>query len=125
MPQTLRLIESDGHELENTMTKLGSAVPVLRIFDEDKAKEFYVDFLGFSIDWQHRFGDNFPVYMQVSKGDCLHPGNRMGDQRYVDQGPIREQIDVLRAAVEGRKRTGGRLAGRDAGDITLVCPPLC
>ena len=53
------------------MTKLGSATPVLRIFDEDKAQEFYIDFLGFSIDWQHRFGENFPVYMQVSKGDCL------------------------------------------------------
>ena len=26
-------------------------IPVLRILDEAKAKEFYVDFLGFKIDW--------------------------------------------------------------------------
>jgi hypothetical protein len=29
-------------------------IPILRIFDEAKAKEFYVDFLGFKIDWGNR-----------------------------------------------------------------------
>jgi hypothetical protein len=28
--------------------------PILRILDEAKAKEFYVDFLGFKVDWEHR-----------------------------------------------------------------------
>jgi Glyoxalase superfamily protein len=28
---------------------LGKTVPILRMFDEAKAKEFYVDFLGFSV----------------------------------------------------------------------------
>ena len=42
--------------------KLEVAIPILRIFSVDKAKEFYVDFLGFKIDWEHRFGDNFPLY---------------------------------------------------------------
>ncbi|MFP3560523.1 glyoxalase superfamily protein, partial [Paraburkholderia sp. SIMBA_049] len=41
---------------------LAPAVPIIRIFSEDKAREFYVDFLGFSVDWEHRFGDNFPLY---------------------------------------------------------------
>ena len=31
------------------------AIPVLRIFSVDKANEFYVGYLGFTIDWQHRF----------------------------------------------------------------------
>ena len=30
------------------------AIPILRIFDEAKAREFYVGFLGFKIDWEHR-----------------------------------------------------------------------
>jgi len=30
-------------------------IPLLRIFDVAKAKEFYVGFLGFAIDWEHRF----------------------------------------------------------------------
>ena len=34
---------------------LGKTVPILRMFDEAKAKEFYVDFLGFAVDWEHRF----------------------------------------------------------------------
>ena len=47
--------------------KLEIAIPILRIFSVEKAKEFYVDFLGFKIDWEHRFGDNFPLYAQVSR----------------------------------------------------------
>ncbi len=37
-------------------------IPVLCIFDYNKTLEFYVNWLGFSIDWEHRCGDNFPVY---------------------------------------------------------------
>ncbi len=48
-------------------------VPILRIFEERKAREFYLGFLGFTLDWEHRFGDNFPLYAQVSRaGLTLH-----------------------------------------------------
>ena len=58
----------------------GKITPILRIFDEAKALAFYVDFLGFTVDWQHRFGDNFPLYLQVSRGDCvLHLSEHHGD----------------------------------------------
>jgi len=61
------------------MSFLGST-PILRIFDEVKAKDFYIRFLGFSLDWEHRFGDNFPLYMQISKGGCvLHLSEHHGD----------------------------------------------
>jgi uncharacterized glyoxalase superfamily protein PhnB len=54
--------------------------PILRIFDEDKAKEFYVDFLGFKIDWTHRFEEGTPLYMQVSKDRCvIHLSGHFGD----------------------------------------------
>lgn len=54
--------------------------PVLRIFDEYKAKEFYVNWLGFTIDWEHRFEPDFPVYMQISKDDIvLHLSEHHGD----------------------------------------------
>jgi hypothetical protein len=46
---------------------LRQAIPILRIFSVEKAKEFYVDFLGFTWDWEHRFGENFPLYAQVSR----------------------------------------------------------
>lgn len=35
-------------------------IPILRIFDLPKAKEFYVDFLGFAVDWEHHFDDHSP-----------------------------------------------------------------
>lgn len=50
---------------------LNKIAPLLRIFDEHKAKEFYLDFLGFKLDFEHRHSDNAPLYMQVSKDNCI------------------------------------------------------
>ena len=59
---------------------LGTTTPILRIFDEAKAKEFYVAFLGFHVDWEHRFEPGLPLYMQVSKDACvLHLSEHHGD----------------------------------------------
>lgn len=55
-------------------------IPILRIFDEAKAREFYVDFLGFQVDWEHRFEPDSPLYMQVSRAGCLlHLSGHHGD----------------------------------------------
>lgn len=60
--------------------RFGQTCPVLRIFDEAKAREFYVGFLGFHLDWEHRFGDGFPLYAQVSRaGLVLHLSGHHGD----------------------------------------------
>ena len=60
--------------------KLGKTTPILRIFDEAKAREFYVDFLGFTVDWEHRFEAGFPLYLQVSRDGCvLHLSEHHGD----------------------------------------------
>lgn len=58
----------------------GKTTPILRIFDEAKAREFYIDFLGFTIDWEHRFEPGLPLYLQVSKDGCtLHLSEHHGD----------------------------------------------
>jgi catechol 2,3-dioxygenase-like lactoylglutathione lyase family enzyme len=44
------------------------AIPVFRIYSLEKAYEFYIDFLGFKVDWEYRFEPGAPVYMQVSRG---------------------------------------------------------
>ena len=55
-------------------------VPVFRIFSVEKAREFYLDFLGFTVDWEHRFEPDAPVYMQVSRdGVVLHLSEHHGD----------------------------------------------
>lgn len=59
---------------------LGSVTPILRMFDADRTRDFYVGFLGFKIDWEHRFEDGLPLYMQVSKDGCvLHLTQHHGD----------------------------------------------
>ncbi|MGE7991569.1 glyoxalase superfamily protein [Pseudomonas sp. NPDC089554] len=56
------------------------AIPVLRIFSVDKAKEFYLDFLGFSLDWEHRFAPDLPLYAQIHRdGLVLHLSEHHGD----------------------------------------------
>ncbi len=60
--------------------RFAAPIPILRIFSVDKAKEFYLGFLGFSLDWEHSFGDNFPLYAQVSRaGLVLHLSEHHGD----------------------------------------------
>ena len=55
-------------------------IPILRSFDEAKAREFYVDWLGFTVDWEHRFEPGLPLYMQVSRsGILLHVSEHHGD----------------------------------------------
>jgi len=55
-------------------------IPLFRIFDEAKAKEFYVDFLGFKVEWEHRFEDGLPLYVEVSRdGVTIHLTEHHGD----------------------------------------------
>lgn len=60
--------------------KLQPAIPLFRIFDHLLARGFYVDWLGFTVDWEHQFGPDFPRYLQVSRGDLvLHLTEHYGD----------------------------------------------
>jgi catechol 2,3-dioxygenase-like lactoylglutathione lyase family enzyme len=56
------------------------AIPILRIFDEAKAREFYLDFLGFSIEFEHRFEASLPLYLGIDRaGLKLHLSEHHGD----------------------------------------------
>ena len=57
-----------------------AAIPLMRIFSVEKAKQFYIDYLGFTVDWEHRFEPALPLYMQVSRrGLRLHLTEHHGD----------------------------------------------
>jgi len=56
------------------------AIPIIRIFDEEKAKEFYLGFLGMKLDWEHRFEEGYPIYIQVSRENLVfHLSEHSGD----------------------------------------------
>jgi uncharacterized glyoxalase superfamily protein PhnB len=48
---------------------LQQTIPILRIFDEDKAREFYINWLGFEVDFEHRFEPGTPLFMGIKKDD--------------------------------------------------------
>ena len=82
---------------------MSQVIPIFRIFDLDKAKEFYVDWLGFKIDWEHRFHDNAPIYLQVSRGGMVfHLSEHHGDccpgaKAYIIMTSLREYHQELSA----------------------------
>lgn len=49
----------------------GPAVPVLRVQDEARAREFYLDYLGFAVEWEHRFEPGMPLYVRVRRGEAV------------------------------------------------------
>ncbi|RJE82035.1 glyoxalase superfamily protein [Paracoccus onubensis] len=54
--------------------------PILRIFDETKAREFYCDFLGFQVTFEHRFSEGMPLYLGLERaGLSLHLSEHHGD----------------------------------------------
>ncbi|HET8970202.1 MAG TPA: glyoxalase superfamily protein, partial [Candidatus Nanopelagicales bacterium] len=58
----------------------GHVVPVLRIFDETAALEFYVGYLDFRVDWRNDTGGHEPLYAQLSRGDArIHLSGHHGD----------------------------------------------
>ena len=103
-------------------------IPILRIFDEAKAREFYCDYLGFQIDWEHRFEPNLPLYMQVSRaGLVLHLSEHYGDGSPGATVFVRMQgIDALHTelATKGYKylRPGIEIAPWNAKCMELIDP---
>ena len=60
--------------------QLSPAIPILRSFSEAKARQFYLDYLGFTLDWEHRFEPTAPLYLQVTRGELvLHLSEHYGD----------------------------------------------
>lgn len=70
----------------------GAPTPVLRSFDEARAKAFYVDFLGFELVFEHRFEPGMPLYMGLRKDACvLHLSEHYGDAS--PGGAVRIPVD--------------------------------
>lgn len=77
------------------------AIPILRIFDRPKAYEFYLHYLGFTLDWEHQFESRGPTYTQISRGQLvLHLSEHHGDGTpgqtvYIPATGVRELHDEL------------------------------
>ena len=57
-----------------------TVIPQFRITDVKRSIAFYVDGLGFTIDWEHRFKPGFPVFMQLTReGQTIFLTEHAGD----------------------------------------------
>ena len=96
-----------------------TATRVFRSFDEATAREFYVEFLGFLVDWEHRFGDDFPLYVQISRGDVAihltehHGDGSPGSPLIIDMEGLEAYQQTLLA--KQYRYTPGRAARRRSG----------
>ncbi len=107
----------------------GPAVPILRIFDRSKAVEFYVDYLGFTLDWEHGgHADHSPLYAQVSRGAArLHLSEHHGDASpggaaLVPIADLAALHDQLHARDYAYARPGVR--DEDWGRVMVVIDPF-
>jgi catechol 2,3-dioxygenase-like lactoylglutathione lyase family enzyme len=90
--------------------RLAPGVPILSIFDAEKAREFYIGFLGFRFDWIDAAAwkpGPHPLYTQISRGELLlHLSEHHGDASpganvYVAV----DDIDALHAELSARNYT--------------------
>jgi predicted enzyme related to lactoylglutathione lyase len=84
---------------------LQAAIPILRIFSVEKARDFYLDFLGFTWDWEHRFEAGLPLYAQVHRdGLVLHLSEHHGDATPGSAVFVRMQgVDAFHAEVSAKQ----------------------
>mmetsp|Transcript_23943 Transcript_23943/g.43626 ORF Transcript_23943/g.43626 Transcript_23943/m.43626 type:complete len:112 (+) Transcript_23943:1656-1991(+) len=81
---------------EDSMTRFGPPIPILRSFDEAKAREFYLDFLGFVPYFEHRFEADAPLYLGLKLDHCeLHLSEHFGDAS--PGGTVRIAVDDVHA----------------------------
>jgi catechol 2,3-dioxygenase-like lactoylglutathione lyase family enzyme len=103
-------------------------VPTLRIFDLEKAKEFYVGWLGCKLDWEHQFEANLPLYMQVSRGNLvLHLSEHHGDSTpgavvFVDMKGIEDFHRELLAKNYKYNRPGLELTEWNSKCVSVIDP---
>ena len=79
-----QLLERGNHrrsdQRNDSQMDFTTVIPILRSFDEAKARGFYLDYLGMQVDWEHRFEPQLPLYMQVSRENLvLHLSEHYGD----------------------------------------------
>jgi catechol 2,3-dioxygenase-like lactoylglutathione lyase family enzyme len=55
-------------------------VPALRMTNYERSKSYYVEKLGFDVEWEHRFEPNFPVFMSLARdGMQIYLSEHSGD----------------------------------------------
>ena len=93
------------------------SISILRMFDAEKTRAFYIDLLGFQVDFEHRFEAGFPLYMGISRGGLrLHLSEHHGDATPGSAVFIEMRgLDAFHAEISARGSRAGIEDGPVAG----------
>ena len=88
----------------------GRTIPILRMFDVGKAREFYLDWLGFSVLFEHRHEPDLPLFMAVERaGLSLYLSEHHGDGSPGANIRIETSgLDALHAELSAKRYRYGR-----------------
>jgi hypothetical protein len=105
---------------------MAQIIPVFRVFDYDKAISFYIDWLGFKINWEHK-PHGSPFYIQISMGDMkldlsehygeCSPGAKIS---IVDFEGLREYHRELSSKHYPYMKPGLEKSDREPGILTMT-----
>lgn len=110
------------------MITFDKPIPILRMFDETKAREFYLEFLGFSVEFEHRFEADLPLYLGIIRdGLQLHLSEHHSDASpgatvFVPTHNIEHLRDELLAKRYGYARP--QIVQQGWGNVLEVCDPF-
>jgi len=103
-------------------------IPIFRIFSLEKAREFYLDFLGFKLDWDASFSPNSPLFMQVSRGGLAvrlseHHGDATpGSHAYVTMTGVKDLHRELRDKNYRHNKPGLQQQEWGMTELTVIDP---
>ena len=119
---------AEGRATVEEGIRFSQTCPIMRIFDEGVARAFYLDFLGFHPDWEHRYGENFPLYAQVSRaGLILHLSGHHGDATPGSSAFVRMQgVEAYQRELTGKdyKHNKPGLKDEPHGLVMTVTDPF-
>lgn len=108
--------------------QLGAPVPVLRVQDADLARTFYVETLGFTCLWEHRFEPSLPLYLRLQR-DAMeldlseHYGDGTpGSVLWVPVRDVRALRRELLPRLEPRQRPGLDADAPGGATFTVLDP---
>jgi len=100
-----------------------SWAPILRVKDAQVSAKFYREAMGFRVDWEHRFADGFPLYMQISRSPLvLHVSEHQGGGTTAAEFFVRVPMwmpSIGRLWIKGSRRLRN-LAIRSMGCATFM-----
>lgn len=91
---------------------LGCPMPILRVYDSVRARQFYVDWLGFAIDFEHRFDASAPLFTGISRGETSlglsehHGDGTPGSVVWIPTRQLRAYRDALLSNATSPLRPG-------------------